>query len=375
MKNLVKVVDKNTAEGTTVYAYGKLRKRYEEYTFKNFPGRKATVITHNGLWFCVLKFEDGTEWVNDVGGSLYIRTEKPAPVVPAVEKKVWDGLTEIQKVFKELREKDMEAGNKAIINAHNYKTKDGHPRVVNIPRYCAQIGFVYGNDDIYFHTNTACHYGLHTPGVGGVKYVLSYIVTRGKELGADGKAFLNWLFNYSPWHEAFITKDVEEAFNTGIVLNVNVPNNILAGACIASRTPTEFPGRCAAWYEFVKAGVHPHLAMIYGVFFQWINGLMVWRPNDGHSALETRYIGEESVKNFLKHTPDVVNRPYKEHYTYNKVSVTWGMDGGYYNQISEAFIAARQAGKANNPFGVAAAGIKSDNLLKLVNKLQQIIKL
>ena len=82
------------------------------------------------------------------------------------------------------------------------------------------------------------------------------------KLGAEWsyKKFVAWwefLVNDSPWASCFITKDLDEAGEMGVLIDVDQPANWVMAAIIATRHPHEYPQRVMAWYDAVQAGGDP----------------------------------------------------------------------------------------------------------------------
>ena len=86
--------------------------------------------------------------------------------------------------------------------------------------------------------------------------------------------YYEWLFNYSPWRSAFITKDVSAVMKSRVVvMNVDAPANLMAGACIAVRHPWEsycsWSGTVRAkmelWLRLVHEGNDPTTSFVFAI--------------------------------------------------------------------------------------------------------------
>lgn len=84
----------------------------------------------------------------------------------------------------------------------------------------------------------------------------SYHATCGRE---HSEEFYDFLFNESPWKDAFLTKTGKEAFDSGYVLcRTDVPANVLLAACIASRRVWQYSSLQMAAMRHIIAAV-PHV--------------------------------------------------------------------------------------------------------------------
>lgn len=107
-----------------------------------------------------------------------------------------------------------------------------------------------------------------------------------------GKVWLKWFLSpASPWapvvHE--LNQDVDFAIEHGIVIQPDPAKvNFAYNALIASRFPTEFYGCCEVWYDLVKKGVHPSIALVaLTATLEKAHG-HAW--NNGHGAINDAYI-------------------------------------------------------------------------------------
>lgn len=121
--------------------------------------------------------------------------------------------------------------------------------------------------------NTACHAGLRYPNqlrLPNAKPVA--IFNSICSVNVDDKValrFLEWFFNYSPYHEAWHTKSAKVALKSGIMVgNTDVPANLVCGAMFASRSIWEHKARVATiWNAFVERGLHPDIAFMLGHYY------------------------------------------------------------------------------------------------------------
>ena len=253
-----------------------------------------------------------------------------------------------------------------------------------------------------YHGNTACHAGLSYPGTEKPVCVVNQIQTIVPEEPAAIR-FYEWLLNFSPYRDAFITKNAKKAVEDHIIIaDTKAPANIMVGGLMASRFATEpdygIARACTAWDRLVELGVHPNAA------FALSHSLRVDEEYETiaigelcHTALYTGMVREYNVHNYeyedkgdgldqtfwylLKDMPQVLLPPYREHLTYSKISATWHgpLDKmpktGLRNVMQDAMERSR-AGvkKTSNPFAVAAAGTKTFKFNEALEEIALDIK-
>jgi hypothetical protein len=119
------------------------------------------------------------------------------------------------------------------------------------------------------------------------------------------QAFYHWLANSSPWHECFITKQIENQSDF-YVMNTSTPSNVLLGAIICSRQMWEHTWAVFSWYDLVSQGVNPHLAYVVAVTTKHnIEDNTMQVKNSGlvskwHMQINDNFSRISSVKNFMK---------------------------------------------------------------------------
>jgi len=120
---------------------------------------------------------------------------------------------------------------------------------------------------------TNCHSALDTGGVvwftrlGGIGIPgVDGSTVHPKIATESQKAWLAWYLGpTSPWSDVVSehNQDIDFAIEHGLLI---VPDhqarNYAYNALIASRFPTEFHECCAIWFDLVKKGVHPNIAML-----------------------------------------------------------------------------------------------------------------
>jgi hypothetical protein len=118
-----------------------------------------------------------------------------------------------------------------------------------------------------FQTAAPCHAALSRPNVGAEVVAMAYCLRSDVKRygGADIKAYkryMDYIFNRSPWAHAFLTKDVNEAMEKDILMNVEVNRFVMAGACLAVRMAHEYSNRPTAFVYFVDKGIGEHAAWV-----------------------------------------------------------------------------------------------------------------
>lgn len=147
------------------------------------------------------------------------------------------------------------------------------------------------------------------------------------------RVYHEWLVNYSPYRDAFITKDFKEGQELGLVIDIDIPANIMQGGLAATRMPHEFYRQAMLWFDLVKEDIEPNLAYIIAQYVK------PCRRNDktyytfdgwaiGHGSLSDTCPRLESLLNFTRNKP-INNQPaYRDTGMSRGVTGTWGPIGG-----------------------------------------------
>ena len=155
------------------------------------------------------------------------------------------------------------------------------------------LGFLTKGGELVVSDNHACHAGLEHSSywkfVGGdgkeLRKVSGYcfkkdpIVALYSGIVNDNTPkpefalFADYLINRSPWADCFLNPTGEDVADNCWVLDASQPSNYIAGACMASRWPTEWPQRCKAWVALARAGVDENEAMFLS---HGLQGLGEW---------------------------------------------------------------------------------------------------
>lgn len=141
--------------------------------------------------------------------------------------------------------------------------------------------------------------------------------------------FVDWIFNFSPWADAYMDKDVEFAVDNAITFsNPDVAANIVGMSASCTRIFNEHPNIGRTWYELVKAGVHPNVAFVVAHRIYISNDGMVYEHHPTHTGCFNSMLGEgydyttDSVKksptaekyalNFIQNKRTQLAKPYRE---------------------------------------------------------------
>ena len=180
-----------------------------------------------------------------------------------------------------------------------------------------------------WHLNEACHYDLKRENnYGKRKYVLSTGHLVDPMVTADAHyLWIVYLTSYSPYADAFITKDPEFIIKWGYVMDCNVPKRILAGALMATRQVWEHPERAMGFLEIYKQGINIDAAFIFG---GWCNayceaGMKLSLGTTGHSHDEPNSMSDQCIANFIHHSPQQAGKLYCDDIYYSEGDGVNGM--------------------------------------------------
>lgn len=141
------------------------------------------------------------------------------------------------------------------------------------------------------------------------------------------RLWVTYLTSYSPYADAFITKDPDYIIEYGYILDANAPSHLVVGGMFATRQVWERKARAEAMLEFYKGGLSLDEAFLFGCLCSsYDKGKMkLTESGSGHSHLYTSKLTDSCLLNFLEHTPYVKDKPYKEQIDPSSSSV--GVDG------------------------------------------------
>lgn len=128
------------------------------------------------------------------------------------------------------------------------------------------------------------------------------------------RLWITYLTSYSPYADAFITKDPDYILEYGYILDGNAPSRLVVGGMFATRQVWERKARAEAMLEFYKAGFTLDEAFLFGSLCSvYDKGKMkLGESGSGHSHLYTGKLTDSCLLNFLEHSPEGKDFPYKE---------------------------------------------------------------
>lgn len=152
---------------------------------------------------------------------------------------------------------------------------------------------------------------------------------KGKASDEATRLWITYLTGYSPYAEAFLTKDPDYILKYGYVLRADVPTCLLVGACFATRQLWERPQRCEGFLELYKAGIQLDASFVFGCqTSEYANGKMkMAEQGNSHSHLNHTGLSDQCIINFIDHKPAVAgNKTYTESHNASGVG-DYGVDG------------------------------------------------
>jgi len=118
---------------------------------------------------------------------------------------------------------------------------------------------VLENGEVMKKFKEACYSSLYS--MVAIDYIVSY-PQKGFVLEESNKTYIDYVLNRSPYCEVFYTKNIEEAIEGGVLINVDLPNNLVLGGMTALRTSWEFPHLVSFFKELVENGVSEDIAFL-----------------------------------------------------------------------------------------------------------------
>jgi hypothetical protein len=109
------------------------------------------------------------------------------------------------------------------------------------------------------------------------------------------KLFIHYMLNESPWAFCFITKDVEEALNVGILMDVDQNVSHLVGAAISLRTANEHQRILPVFQKCIDMGYSGNTSFLTSGWFMEGGRTTIW---PGHNSLRDGLIAKYVFKFF-----------------------------------------------------------------------------
>lgn len=183
---------------------------------------------------------------------------------------------------------------------------------------------------VRYELTAPCHAAMHIyDGYRGEKHLEGIITCIQTKKTKEGARFLDYLFNRSPFKDAYLTKDVDEAYTKGILMNIDSPYEVVGMAAIVTRNLWENSMQLKYWIQMVDAGVHEDMALIACHIVSGAPKKYAYtQMGDGHKAFAGSNVSTDFVENFLENKPRY-NTPMRKHATeYGSPSRAYG-DRGY----------------------------------------------
>lgn len=214
--------------------------------------------------------------------------------------------------------------------------KTWHNSNSNLVKTCNAAAMLVNEDGKVLRTDTGPCHGFLNRSVGySPKAKKMYLISSLQNFHPDlDKAaidpYMTWLVNDSPYADVFVVKDIEEIKKYNWVMRLNVPSNLLLGACIATRFLSEkyqsnhMPSRSKLWLRFIKAGLTPSQAFLAIFSFKETEeGVSAQIMADGHTPINANF-GWTMVENFLNKRMHCPTENYDVTFCYDKVNNLWG---------------------------------------------------
>lgn len=227
------------------------------------------------------------------------------------------------------------------------------------------------------HQNQVCHRELQREWQHPVGYVFTVGINRTPLTGNWNKGlpsdealdlWITYLTSYSPYADAFITKDPAYIKEYGYILRGDAPSRLVVGACFATRQVWEKKERAEGFLELYKAGLSLDEAFLFGCQCSvYKNGKMkLGQEGSGHSHLYNGRLTDECILNFFDHTT-VKDVPF------NKNCNPSGSKGGIDGMWSKGFMEKPRAKIVDKLFNIKKAGGGMDNSLPVEDCVEMAV--
>lgn len=300
-----------------------VREPPKEVEWKPEVGKMALIVGPNYYknTDCIGNVGKITEKLGHRGELLYYINEWFP--VSSITEATPEAIANAKAIAKERKEK-AEAEAAALAARRLEKTKNYHP-CPNLQKELREseedatglvsYAFEYRNGDKHFTPNSACHANLaymRGEAVGQFIYGLHWDLRFVKDKTKHHRAYYDYLLNHSPWAHCYLVKDVDDAMENDVQMNLNVHVNIFAGACVAMRSGTEKDGRAQSFKVFSDKGFLPNTCWLMANAVKWhANKPMLITMNGGHDVIDGYRDMDDLVK-FFKQGYHLDNSPATE---------------------------------------------------------------
>jgi hypothetical protein len=238
----------------------------------------------------------------------------------------------------------------------------------------AAYTLVYG-DGVVERPNVACHSALSGPAPGCVA-VVNQIQRMNRSETAFFRDYYWYLFNESPYSSAFLTKNPDNIWETGVVLTADVHHNFFFLANCAVRMPWEESRkfRCHSFLKMLDEGkVSKDMAYLLHLSFSIDNDIDYSKGTFAtHTSLNTSVMTKHGFKNFLLHRPNPdLSQTYYKVGSYSNANLSWN-----YGSLSDEpfdFTPSSAVDPIVDPWGLIKRTGGFESLSEWANKKEQEI--
>lgn len=246
----------------------------------------------------------------------------------------------------------------------------------------ARSAVVYNNGENWHReTYTTCYGNLNR-----LHHSYSYdaIFLQIQRGGVRGTSlYYEYLLNFSPYRNAFITKDAAKLMKDKVaILTTDVDSRLVGGAGITFRHPWEHwigsrtRDSVKLWTKMVEAGVHPDFAFIISMHLVLDHNADEYAVagNTGHHAIKMP--SEHQQLNFLNHNLDLSGKTFREKKGYSMPNNIFDKDPpkklNFGNWLGELLKGANNVGAAINPFASqkVSYSAKGDKIISAVLEIE-----
>lgn len=111
--------------------------------------------------------------------------------------------------------------------------------------------------------------------------------------------FIHHMLNESPWAPYYVTKDVKEAHELGVVMNMDKGKNFVVSAAIALREGSEYPQVAPRFAYWLDQGVAPRVAWVLAQYTEGdVDELKMLETHSGHRAHGVHHTKENLIRFF-----------------------------------------------------------------------------
>ena len=164
-------------------------------------------------------------------------------------------------------------------------------------------------------------------------------------------AYQTWLFNRSPYRNAFITKGGKKAWKEGVLaVNCTTDRRLMGGGLVAARQVWEHPEVVSAWYDLVQLGCDEGLAFWIGHCASGVTGGEVHfgaGGYGGHKSITPCRFKPDNLRQFMAGAAKSTELSYAETNRYGQYTNMWGHPEKVYGkpyQLVEGMSYAEEGG-------------------------------